>query len=891
MVGPAEWTREREDVAAPLLALGAAARKLAAGAPVDDGLAAIAEAIGQGTGSEVALVRVLDEGGRSLEARTVVSSSPALAAELQGSRVPAGVDFQPRVAAERLGLGVGLHVPITVGEAVRGRLELYRRGGPFTVAEDALARLGAEYAALALASSGADGNGSDEPAPPDLLRLGGDALAAGLDQQRAAEQIALLAARGTGAIAAAVWRIREDGAVSLLGTYGEDGFDAGQVEAALESASPLSITAAAWTLRLGQPPLGAVELRFEQPLVPSDALLDSLATFAARAAHALRTSEGARRQAVELERSRALVAVVGQAIAQLSLSHTLETAIDRVAELLGAERLAVYLIDEDDDSRLAEAAGRGLAGPHTRVADRLLALARGPLRGHDAIEIADAGADSRLRAVREQLAETGIETAFAVPLRVHEDLIGLLAVYLERGRSLTPDELALVTALGAQLAVAVQNARLHEQVKRRDAERREALEAEQTASRTVGSLYEISRTFAQSLSLETTLEAIVRTMTELLGIDAVGIRMPDERQEALVTQALHVRDERMAPAVKAVLFRPQPFSPRLRELFAGGRPLVLNPAIARELGGSYGLLTPFLEKGSTTAIVPLSTQAEVLGTLTLLSLDPGRPLGHADVELALSVAGQAALALENARLYQQQKRFADTMQRSLLPREQPQIDGIDVAAVYESSARLDVGGDVYDFLTLDDGRLAVVLGDVTGHGVDATADMAMAKFVFRSLAREHPEPADFLSVANDVVVGEVAQNKFVSMLYLTIDPTTGEVACASAGHPWPRIVGGDGTVRALRARGMVLGVDSDQAYEEVRHTLPAGAALVLYTDGVIEARRGAELYGNDRLDESLAARAAIPAEALAEAVVADCRVFTGGELTDDCAVVVIRRTV
>src|SRR6478672_13436952 len=195
--------------------------------------------------------------------------------------------------------------------------------------------------------------------------------------------------------------------------------------------------------------------------------------------------------------------------------------------------------------------------------------------------IADARADPRLAPVREQLAETGIEAAVGLPLRVREDLIGLLAVYPPSGRTLTADELALVTALAAQLAVAVQNARLHEQLKRRDAERREALEAEQQTSRTLRSLYEISRTFAQSLSLETTLEALVRTFTELLELDAVGVRMPDERGEALLTQALHVRDERLTEAVETILLRPQPLSPRLRGLFAGG-PLLLDPRIARE---------------------------------------------------------------------------------------------------------------------------------------------------------------------------------------------------------------------------------------------------------------------------------------------------------------------
>jgi serine phosphatase RsbU (regulator of sigma subunit) len=278
----------------------------------------------------------------------------------------------------------------------------------------------------------------------------------------------------------------------------------------------------------------------------------------------------------------------------------------------------------------------------------------------------------------------------------------------------------------------------------------------------------------------------------------------------------------------------------------------------------------------------------MLGTMTLLSLDPARPLVSGDIELALSVGGQAALALENARLYQQEKRFLDTMQRSLLPRGRPRLPGIEIGDVYSPSARVDVGGDVYDYLTLDDGRLAVVLGDVTGHGVDAAADMAMAKFVFRSLAREHPEPGDFLAAANEVVLDEVAANKFISMLYLTVDPAAGEVACACAGHPWPRILTPDGGVESLRATGLVLGVDSGQEYVAVRHSLPPGAAVVLYTDGVIEARRDGDLYGDDRLDALLASIAALPADELANAVIDDCRAFAGGALSDDCAVVVIR---
>src|SRR6187200_2211399 len=173
------------------------------------------------------------------------------------------------------------------------------------------------------------------------------------------------------------------------------------------------------------------------------------------------------------------------------------------------------------------------------------------------------------------------------------------------------------------------------------------------------------------------------------------------------------------------------------------------------------------------------------------------------------------------------------MQRSLLPRSSPQVRGLDVGAVYASSARMDVGGDVYDFVELADGRLAVVLGDVTGHGIDAAADMAMAKFVFRSLARLYPEPGAFLAAANDVVVEEIGSGKFITMLYLTVDAEIGEVACASGGHPPPRLLHEDGAVESLEAPGMVLGIESGQPYEELRRPFGPGEAVVLYTDGVV----------------------------------------------------------
>jgi serine phosphatase RsbU (regulator of sigma subunit) len=359
--------------------------------------------------------------------------------------------------------------------------------------------------------------------------------------------------------------------------------------------------------------------------------------------------------------------------------------------------------------------------------------------------------------------------------------------------------------------------------------------------------------------------------------------MPDERGDLFVPRSVHVAESRLVHAVRTILDRAQPRPSRAE------RPVLLDPPTALRLGGAHALLVPFLEKGSTAALLPIASGSELLAQLTILCLDPARPIDPDTLAAAATIAQQAALAVDNARLYQQQKQFAETMQQSLLPRERPSVEGLDVGAVYESAAQVDVGGDVFDFLELPDGRLAVVLGDVTGHGIDATADMAMAKFVFRSLAREHAEPSEFLAHANEVVVGEIAVGKFITMAYVTVD-ADGEVLCASAGHPEPRLLLPGGRVEGLACGGLALGIDAPQEYEQVRAELPPGGSVVLYTDGVIESRRGRELFGAARLDEVLAAVAAHPAQQIADAVLGACRAFAGGDLPDDCAIVVIQRT-
>jgi serine phosphatase RsbU (regulator of sigma subunit) len=865
--------------------LAAAAAEIAAAGDLRAALQRLAGAAADALQADLVVLRVLGNDGL-LSARAVAPIGSALAAEVAGTRAPCGdaVSGSTHVAAERAHAAGVLALPCRVGDRVIGLLEAVRLAEPFGADDEALAELAAAHLALVLRVLGPAGSATGRRARS--LELAGEALAAGADARRAAEQAARVAADATGAAAAVVWRLAPT--PQLLASTTDEPVDAARpaVEAAVEAHLPVTLdhgtfpsgAAHVATLPLGRPAFGALQLFFGDDAVPPGDELPALASFATRAAQALRAGERARDVEEELVRTRALLEVVGAAIARLSLTHTLDTAVERIADLLDVERVGVYLTA---DGALQTAAGRGLADGHEVVAERLLELVLGPLRARGAVHAAVTADDPVLAHVRSSLRESGQREALAVPLHVREELIGILVAY-PSARALTDSDVSLLTSLAGQLAVAVQNARLHEQAKELGDALGDVLAAERQTSRQVSALYDISRAFAQTLSLETTLDTVTSTIVDVLDVDAAVIRVPDERGDQFAPRAVHVAESRLAEAVRTILERPQPRPAR------SSVPLLLDVGAARRLGGAHALLIPFLEKGSTAALLPISTANELLAELTILSLDPAEPIDADTLATAATIAQQAALAIDNARLYHQQKLFAETMQQSLLPREEPTVPGLDVGTVYESAAQVDVGGDVFDFLELADGRLAVVLGDVTGHGIDATADMAMAKFVFRSLAREHPEPSEFLAHANDVVVGEIAVGKFITMAYVTVDPA-GSVLCASAGHPEPRLVRADGAVTGLACGGLALGIDASQAYEQVAAELPPGAAVVLYTDGVIEARRGHELFGTERLDAVLAHSAGRPAQEIADAVVEACRAFAGSALTDDCAIVVIQR--
>ena len=424
------------------------------------------------------------------------------------------------------------------------RSSCFAPGEPFSSEERLAAELCAAHAALVLRAFAAGGEASSLARP--ALELAGEALAAAMHEQDTAAEVVRLAARAAGASAAILWESRDGGLASraawgigetfdftaALAAAGHSLTEAGSVPAQAAERLPRNGLVST-TLQLGRPPLGVLQLLHSEGEEPDAEQLARLSTFGVRAAHALRTGERARLLALELERTRALLEVIAQATAELSVSHTLETAVERVAELLGVDRVAVYLRAEGD-GELEEATSRGLAGPHERVADGLLDLALGPSGNRNVLQVSDVVREPRLAAVAAVARETGIDSALAVPLVARGEVVGLLAAYPAGGPDAAEHETALLAALAGQLAVAVQNAQLHEQTTRLAEEREAAFASERAAARRLRALYEVSRSFAQSLSLEETLDTLARTVVDVLDVDAAVVRMPDERREQLV---------------------------------------------------------------------------------------------------------------------------------------------------------------------------------------------------------------------------------------------------------------------------------------------------------------------------------------------------------------------
>jgi serine phosphatase RsbU (regulator of sigma subunit)/anti-sigma regulatory factor (Ser/Thr protein kinase) len=308
-----------------------------------------------------------------------------------------------------------------------------------------------------------------------------------------------------------------------------------------------------------------------------------------------------------------------------------------------------------------------------------------------------------------------------------------------------------------------------------------------------------------------------------------------------------------------------------------------------------------LRAAGVTLAIPLVSQGELVGLLNLGPRLSEQDYSPDDRGLLNTLATQAAPAVRVAQLVREQQaeartrerieqelRIARIIQQTLLPQELPQLGGWQLGAYYQPARA--VGGDFYDFLQFDDGRLGLVIGDVTDKGVPAALVMATTRSMLRTAAQHGDSPGEVLERANNLLCPDIPPKMFVTCLYAILDPSTGRLQYANAGHDLP-YVSHNGAATELRATGMPLGLMPDMHYEEKEMHMATGDTLLLYSDGLVEAHNPErDMFSFPRL-MSLVGQYG-DTGALIEYLLNELRSFTGigWEQEDDVTLVTLQHT-
>lgn len=318
-----------------------------------------------------------------------------------------------------------------------------------------------------------------------------------------------------------------------------------------------------------------------------------------------------------------------------------------------------------------------------------------------------------------------------------------------------------------------------------------------------------------------------------------------------------------------------------------------------------------LNKQGVKMVIPLVNQGELLGLMNLGNRLSDQEYSSDDRVLLNNLATQTAPAIRVAQLVRQQQletqarerleqelRIARLVQQTLLPQKLPTLDGWHIAAHYRPARS--VGGDFYDFVQYSDGRMGLVIGDVTDKGVPAALVMASTRATLRGVALDYnaaehntPEhgtsPGDVLARANDLIVPDIPPKMFITCFYAILDPRTGWLQYANAGHDVPYVRRGN-TYIELRARGMPLGLLPGMPYEVQELQLEPGDSILFYSDGLVEAHNPSrEMFGFPRLAEYVASHAG--GMELIQSLLDDLEVFTGPdwEQEDDVTLMTLER--
>ncbi len=630
----------------------------------------------------------------------------------------------------------------------------------------------------------------------------------------------------------------------------------GELRMRLEGGAP-AVAGLATPLAAGAEVLGVIAVVRDDDREFSQGEAEMLRTFSAQAAVAVNNSRLFEIETLSRRDAEALREVAERLATPQEIESSFEGVMTLARELLGVKDARIVFLDR---ASLA-------LPPSTEPAAerRIISLWETAWRAADGSTVVTVqpGGDSRMDAYLRDISAGGV--LFLTVVREGEPGAVVMLASPEGARPFSRRDQALACTLGNELSLALDNAYYFAQATSR------AVNLE--------TVFRISQAVSSSLQIKVVLNRVLDVVQKIFSADAVALMQYDDVKRRIVTAMA-----RGLISSDILHFECSPGADVPGAVFQSGQPVKID-SISPDSGE---LAAAAIEQGLHSLLsVPLIARGRSLGVLTVFSTGTETYTSE-DMGLLHTFASQAALAIDTADLYGREHHVASVLQASIVPQSLPVLPEIEATSVYlPAGAEAEIGGDYFDLFRGPDGRIVFAIGDVCGKGIEAATKTSMLKYAVRGLVAAGLETDRVMTEVNKMVSESGKTSDIVTLWLGMLDAESGEIVYANGGHP-PALLRNSGgpEFERLETTGPLLGALPEAVYTSSRTTVRPGDMVILYTDGVVEARRGNKFFGEGRVRRALSSGRTTAQ--VVDRLLGSLDRFVPGSMRDDAAVLAIR---